>query len=74
MQADGTLSIRVNGEHRRVAGGITLAQLASEVLGLEPTRIAVERNLEAVPRSALATVQVEDGDELEIEHFVGSAA
>jgi len=74
MQADGTLSIRVNGEHRRVAGGITLAQLASEVLGLEPTRIAVERNLEVVPRSALATVQVEDGDELEIEHFVGSAA
>ncbi len=71
MQADGTLSIMVNGEHRRVATGITLAQLASEVLGLEPTKIAVERNLEVVPRSTLTTVLVEDGDELEIVHFVG---
>jgi len=71
MQADGTLSIVVNGEHRRVGAGVTLAQLASEVLGLEPSKIAVERNLEVVPRSTLATVLVEDGDELEIVHFVG---
>ena len=71
MQADGTLSIVVNGEHRRVGAGVTLAQLASEVLGLEPTKIAVERNLEVVPRSTLTTVLVEDGDELEIVHFVG---
>ena len=71
MHSDGTLSIRVNGEHRRVAAGITLAQLASELLGLEPTKIAVERNLEVVPRSTLASVRVEDGDELEIVHFVG---
>jgi thiazole synthase len=70
MSSDGTISIRVNGEHRRVAGGITLAALASE-LGLEPTKVAVERNLEVVPRSTLADVLVEDGDELEIVHFVG---
>ncbi|TVV73699.1 sulfur carrier protein ThiS [Sphingomonas solaris] len=70
MTTDGTISIHVNGEHRRVAGGITLAELAAE-LGLEPTKVAVERNLEVVPRSTLATVKVEDGDELEIVHFVG---
>jgi thiazole synthase len=70
MHADGTISITVNGEHKRVAGGITLAQLAGE-LGLVPEKVAVERNLEVVPRSTLAEVQVEDGDEIEIVHFVG---
>lgn len=67
---DGTISIVVNGEHKRVAGGITLAQLASE-LGLVPEKVAVERNLEVVPRSTLAQVLIEDGDEIEIVHFVG---
>ena len=70
MVQDGTLSIRVNGEHRRVSEGITIADLALE-LGLEPTRVAVERNLEIVPRSTLGDVRVEDGDEFEIVTFVG---
>ncbi len=70
MTADGTISIRVNGEHRRVNGGISFADLALE-LGLEPSRVAVERNLEIVPRSTLADVKVEDGDDIEIVHFVG---
>jgi len=70
MTTDGTISIRLNGEHRRIAEGLTLAELALE-LGLEPAKVAVERNLEVVPRSTLAAVRVEDGDELEIVHFVG---
>ena len=70
MHTDGTVSIIVNGEHRRVAAGITLAQLASE-LGLVAEKVAVERNLEVVPRSTLGQVIVRDGDELEIVHFVG---
>ncbi len=70
MTADGTISIRVNGEHRRVAQGISLADLALD-LGLEPTRVAVERNLEIVPRSTLADAEVIDGDEIEIVTFVG---
>ena len=65
-----TVSIRVNGEHRRVIAGLSLADLALE-LGLEPAKVAVERNLEVVPRSTLASVEVEDGDELEIVTFVG---
>ena len=67
---DGTVSITVNGEHKRVAAGLTLAQLASE-MGLIPEKLAVERNLEVVPRSTLGSVVVEDGDDLEIVHFVG---
>jgi thiazole synthase len=70
MTADGTISIRVNGEHRRTFSGISFADLANE-LGLDPLRVAVERNLEIVPRSTLADVKVEDGDEIEIVHFVG---
>ncbi|WP_294196409.1 sulfur carrier protein ThiS [uncultured Sphingomonas sp.] len=67
---DGTITISVNGEHKRVAAGITIADLAQS-LGLVPEKVAVERNLEVVPRSTLAQVTVEDGDELEIVHFVG---
>jgi len=67
---DETVSIRVNGAHRRVPAGISVADLALE-LGLEPTKVAVERNLEIVPRSTLDKVQVEDGDDFEIVTFVG---
>lgn len=70
MQTDNTVSIRVNGEHRRVRDGMTVADLARE-LGLAPEKVAVERNLEVVPRSTLDQVPVEDGDEYEIVSFVG---
>ena len=70
MNPDGTISVRINGEHRRILAGMTIAELANE-LGLEPAKVAVERNLEVVPRSTLGQVQVEDGDDLEIVHFVG---
>ena len=70
MNQDGTVSIRVNGEHRRVMAGMTIAELAAE-LGLEPTKVAVERNMEIVPRSTLTDVRVEDGDDFEIVTFVG---
>jgi thiazole synthase len=69
-QAD-SLGIRVNGEHRRVPGGITVAQMVNDELGLDPLRVAVERNLEIVPRSTFGDVIVEDGDTFEIVHFVG---
>ncbi len=71
MTSDGTISIQVNGEHRRIHPGLSLAEFASEALGLDPAKIAVERNLEVVPRSTLGDVLVEDGDTLEIVHFVG---
>lgn len=57
MSIDGTISIHINGEHRRIRDGLTLAELASE-LGFAPEKVAVERNLEVVPRSTLADVKV----------------
>ena len=70
MTIDGSLSVRINGEHQRVPGGTSIAEIVSQ-LGLDPLRVAVERNLQVVPRSALHEVQVEDGDDYEIVHFVG---
>ena len=67
---DETYAITVNGQHRRVPAGISVAELALE-LGLEPAKVAVERNLEIVPRSTLGDVKVEDGDDFEIVTFVG---
>ena len=70
MSSDDTIGIRVNGEHRRIFAGLSIADLANE-LGLNPAKVAVERNLVIVPRSTLADVNVEDGDEIEIVTFVG---
>jgi len=68
--AQQSLEIRVNGEQRRVPGGLSIAQMLEE-LGLDPLRVAVERNLEVVPRANLAMGRVEDGDTFEVVHFVG---
>lgn len=65
-----TIAININGEPRRVAAGLSVAGLVAE-LGLNPKKVAVERNLEIVPRSTHADVMLADGDQLEIVHFVG---
>ena len=70
MELQESVSIRVNGEERRVTGGISIAEMLGE-LGLDPSKVAVERNLEIVPRSALGEVAIADGDAFEIVHFVG---
>jgi len=70
MTPDHTLQVRINGEHRRVNDGISIAELVREI-GFDPARVAVERNLTVVPRSTLAETAVEDGDDYEIVRFVG---
>jgi thiazole synthase len=70
MSSGRGLLIHVNGEQRRVLGALTVAQMLGE-LGIDPQRVAVERNLAIVPRSLIAKVAVEDGDQYEIVHFVG---
>ena len=70
IDAQQSLAIHVNGEPRRVSPGISITQMLTE-LGLDPLRVAVERNRDVVPRSSFAHVMVEDGDQYEIVHFVG---
>jgi thiazole synthase len=70
MSVDVSVQIRVNGEPRRVPSGLSIAEMLGEI-GIDPKKVAVERNLEIVPRSTFGQMQVEDGDAYEIVHFVG---
>jgi thiazole synthase len=65
-----SLSLRINGEPREIEHPLSLGELLS-TLGLDPAKIAVERNLEIVPRSQYTEVMVGEGDRLEIVHFIG---
>jgi sulfur carrier protein len=64
------LQLTVNGEIRAFSGVADVAGLVS-VLGLDTRKVAVERNLEIVPRSAYAKTSLADGDRIEIVAFVG---
>jgi len=64
------ITVTINGEERSFGDGVTIAAMIAE-FGLDPTKVAVERNLAIVPRSTLGEVQVADGDKFEIVHFVG---
>ncbi len=64
------MTIIVNGEARQMADGITVRQLLDE-LQIPPTRVAVEVNLEIIPKSAYAERALQDADKIEIVHFVG---
>jgi thiazole synthase len=65
-----TISLTLNGELRRFRAHATVADLVRDI-GLDPAKVAVERNLEIVSRSTLEDVILADGDRLEIVHFVG---
>lgn len=64
------MKLTLNGEARVVSEGSTLADLVAE-LGLDGRKVAVELNLEIVPRSAYQVTRVADGDRIEIVHFIG---
>lgn len=64
------IAVTVNGEARQLEAPLSVAALLAS-LGLEPAKIAVERNLEIVPRSLYGSVVVGEGDRLEIVHFIG---
>ncbi|MGB2591397.1 MAG: sulfur carrier protein ThiS [Candidatus Acidiferrum sp.] len=65
-----TISIIVNGEQRESPSGATVVDLL-HTLGLESGRVAIERNLEILPRPAWPQTQVAPGDRYEIVQFVG---
>lgn len=70
MTVETSLEVTVNGEQRQLPAGLTIAAMLRE-LGIEPAKVAVEHNREIVPRSSLDAVEVADGDQFEIVHFVG---
>jgi len=64
------MRLSVNGDERSFEGVGDLAALVA-ALGLDRRKVAVERNLEIVPRSAYAMTALMEGDRIEIVHFIG---
>ena len=64
------MTIQVNGENRQLPEGLTVLDLIRQ-LEFPEDRVAVERNLEILPRAQWAGTPLESGDRFEIVHFVG---
>lgn len=64
------LNIVVNGEARNVPAGATVAQLLDS-LAIHGGRVAIERNLQILPRADWASTLVAENDRYEIVQFVG---
>ena len=67
------MRLTINGEERDFDAPLTVEDLLSRI-GIESRKVAVERNLEIVPKSDYAGVGLSDGDKLEIVHFIGGGA
>ena len=65
-----TISIVVNGENRAAQSGATVIDLLHD-LGLDSGRVAIERNLEILPRPKWTETRIAPGDRYEIVQFVG---
>jgi thiamine biosynthesis protein ThiS len=64
------LNITLNGDVRAIPDGLSVEGLLRH-LGIESKKVAVERNLEIVPKSAFQATAVAEGDRLEIVAFIG---
>ncbi|MGB5093121.1 MAG: sulfur carrier protein ThiS [Parvibaculum sp.] len=64
------ISLFINGESHTFPAPLSVPGLIGH-LGFDPAKIAIELNLEIVPRSAYASTMLKDGDRLEIVNFVG---
>ncbi|HEY7026715.1 MAG TPA: sulfur carrier protein ThiS [Gemmatimonadales bacterium] len=65
-----TLTLTVNGDPRVITGPATLADLLRQ-LDLDARMVVVELNREIVRRPRLAEIEVQNGDSVELVHFVG---
>jgi sulfur carrier protein len=64
------MTLTINGESRDFPDDLTLSTLVQQ-LGMKGDRVAVELNLEIVPRGTWDSTLLKNGDKLEIVHFVG---
>jgi sulfur carrier protein len=64
------MKIRINGEDREVPEGLSVTELLTH-LGMANDRVAIERNLDILPRNSWASTTVQPNDSFEIVHFVG---
>jgi sulfur carrier protein len=64
------MTIHVNGEAREIADGANVAELLT-TLGVTQPHVAVELNLEVVPRARHSATALREGDRLEVVTLVG---
>ena len=67
------MRLTINGESKDFEAPLTVYDLLGRI-GLDPTKVAVERNLEIVPKSTYEAQPLDDGDKLEIVHFIGGGS
>lgn len=67
------ITIHLNGDAQEVPEGLTVADLLDR-LRFPADRVAVERNLEIVPRACWHETHLQPGDRLEVVHFVGGGS
>jgi sulfur carrier protein len=64
------MTVTINGERREIPDGLNVVDLL-EHLGMRRERVAIERNLDILPRARWQETRVEPNDRFEIVHFVG---
>ncbi|MCH7562713.1 MAG: sulfur carrier protein ThiS [Gemmatimonadetes bacterium] len=64
------IQVRLNGKDREIEADLTVMDLL-ESLELNPHMVVVELNREILSRDVIADVRVEEGDQVEVVHFVG---
>lgn len=64
------MKVRINGDQREIPEGLTVTSLLDH-LGMARDRIAIERNLDILPRASWQTTAIQPNDTFEIVHFVG---
>jgi thiazole synthase len=67
------LKITLNGDPLELAGPVTVSELLAQ-LAIDGRRVAIEHNLTVLKRAAFDTVEIRDGDQVEIVNFVGGGA
>jgi sulfur carrier protein len=65
-----TMIVTINGERREIPEGLTVAGLLAH-LGMPEQRVAIERNLDILPRARWQETRIESNDTFEIVQFVG---
>lgn len=64
------MRVTINGQCREIQEGLTVTALL-ELLGMPSERVAIERNLEILPRARWQATAIKPNDTFEIVHFVG---
>src|SRR3954464_6427825 len=67
------LRLTVNGELRKADPGTTVAALL-KTMGIDPARVAIERNRDVIPRATWGEAGLSDGDRIEIVAFIGGGS